>query len=1406
MAAGNAGTATASSSGYENGGAGGKFRRRPFSRNGKTTPYDRPLTALRSPSWVKKLVLDPATKLISYGAQRFFSSIFQKRILPPTPMLLASPPEVRQESKDVQQESCPNDYAGAAIASGHEICNIACSSEGSAFSELEQLLKQKTFSRAEIGHLTELLRSKTVDTPAGNDKSTVATPITSSRVPKRNVASPAELAKAYIGTRPSKASPSFLSSQSQVVRDTPLLKNAAYSQNLPITSVTTNTAGVVGVRANGFTTRRSRGRSAIYHMARTPYSRLRQTDDQMVHLLFCLLSWRLFNLSEFFLTFVLYQACSSTYSAYSGTSLSESVLKHDGYFGSKQLVKRSSDLEDDIGSIGPIRRTRQKPNLLSHATSRPSPGAGAAAAAADVPTGYVHIPPKPSETAAKILEHLENLTPKEKSSESRLAAGKDKTPKKLTPNMLRGQALKSLESLDSPKLLQSAQESHKLENWSTVVPTNAHDSSLQKQDKMEQHRQNESINGSTVVAKNNEKISLEDAQHVQQGVEAAESLNKESSTRPQKKHAFRMSALEDSFELDEDINSDESASQLVEGRDKMGVSDAEKKPLSTDEVLNKPAAVFETKATVGISKRRNDMEALDAAVINVNSTSFLPNSNPLTPEVVPPSFGADKSKEPSGGKVPALLFSDISKEPSGDKVPALQFSSSSPPSVLRPESSSSLSNPALGLAGASSKLFESDNSQKDGKSNGKIEPLSSGFSPSTLFAAPSSTSSFSNGQFAPSPAISSTSFLTSSNSPKDVPSGSSSEVAPSTSISAAVGSTTGNCITSGGGLFGFAAVSSVSTESLISSGPSEVPPIVSTLSTTLSTTSSADNADLKTKATSFGNFNSSSPFASSSFASASPGNSSFGFSSSGMSTVTTTSIQSQGSLFSTGAQSLVSVQTSLTGSDNTRVSQSVPAHFGSPTTLPEVGNSGMTSFSSVGSSSSNTGLVSAAASASNPVGSSAATFGNFSFGTSSSASSTMVTSVGPGSGTTQPVFAFGASPAVSAATSALATSSNATSAMFSFGVNSSSSSAKAIDTSTRPSRSTFNFGDSSSASSLNNVSTSNSAAPGIFSFGGGSSASSTNTISTSINATPAIFSFGGSSSASSTNTVSTSTSAIPGMFSFGGSSSASSTNTVSTSTIATPGMFSFGASSSVSSINTVSTSTNATPSIFSFGASSSVSSANAVNASSIVGSNPFAFSASSASPQTSSTAGIFSSNWQAPKSPGFGSPFSSATPTVFGFGASSSSFAAPTTTAAVFGSTPSTPSGPAFPFGSTSLTNSSPQPIFGNSNSPFTASPGNNNQMNMEDSMAEDTMNASSPAFAFSQPSVSPSPGGFGFGSTPNQFQFGSQMNQTVAQNPSPFAASGSFGGGGSFSLGSNDPDKSGRKIVKVSRNKNRKK
>ncbi|PHU00277.1 hypothetical protein BC332_30064 [Capsicum chinense] len=51
------------------------------------------------------------------------------------------------------------------------------------------------------------------------------------------------------------------------------------------------------------------------------------------------------------------------------------------------------------------------------------------------PARHVAIPPKSSETAARILEQLEKITPKGKSSESKLAAGKEN---KLTLNMLHG--------------------------------------------------------------------------------------------------------------------------------------------------------------------------------------------------------------------------------------------------------------------------------------------------------------------------------------------------------------------------------------------------------------------------------------------------------------------------------------------------------------------------------------------------------------------------------------------------------------------------------------------------------------------------------------------------------------------------------------------------------------------------------------------------------------------------------------------------------------------------------------------------------------------------------------------------------------------------------------------------------
>lgn len=89
-----------------------------------------------------------------------------------------------------------------------------------------------------------------------------------------------------MGSRPSKVSPSMLSTRSQVLReDTSLLTNVQYVQRSPIPSGTTKTTGFLGIRENGFTTPRSRGRSAIYSMARTPYFRVSQTDVQKVDLI-----------------------------------------------------------------------------------------------------------------------------------------------------------------------------------------------------------------------------------------------------------------------------------------------------------------------------------------------------------------------------------------------------------------------------------------------------------------------------------------------------------------------------------------------------------------------------------------------------------------------------------------------------------------------------------------------------------------------------------------------------------------------------------------------------------------------------------------------------------------------------------------------------------------------------------------------------------------------------------------------------------------------------------------------------------------------------------------------------------------------------------------------------------------
>lgn len=86
-----------------------------------------------------------------------------------------------------------------------------------------------------------------------------------------DIASPAELAKAYMGSRPSKVSPSMagISSQSEASN----MFGNRIPPKTPIMSLVPRSSSRVQVSENGFTTPRYRGRSALYNMARTPYSR-----------------------------------------------------------------------------------------------------------------------------------------------------------------------------------------------------------------------------------------------------------------------------------------------------------------------------------------------------------------------------------------------------------------------------------------------------------------------------------------------------------------------------------------------------------------------------------------------------------------------------------------------------------------------------------------------------------------------------------------------------------------------------------------------------------------------------------------------------------------------------------------------------------------------------------------------------------------------------------------------------------------------------------------------------------------------------------------------------------------------------------------------------------------------------
>ncbi|XP_022956526.1 nuclear pore complex protein NUP1-like isoform X1 [Cucurbita moschata] len=220
----------------------GKFADKRFFRKPPKKPYDRPPTTLRTSgnnSWILKLV-DPAQRLISSGSQMLFSSVF--RNFPHRLPSRTSSPESSQSRRDDKKADVTDPFeVQVAAANVGDNQNRA---DRFVMVELEKAMKQKTFTRSEIDHLTALMHSKNVDLPDVNEEKRVKfissipesnrnefkkipnsevrmcrqsfpTPILSSSVLDEDISSPAEIARAYMGSRQPKICPSMPSLRAQ---------------------------------------------------------------------------------------------------------------------------------------------------------------------------------------------------------------------------------------------------------------------------------------------------------------------------------------------------------------------------------------------------------------------------------------------------------------------------------------------------------------------------------------------------------------------------------------------------------------------------------------------------------------------------------------------------------------------------------------------------------------------------------------------------------------------------------------------------------------------------------------------------------------------------------------------------------------------------------------------------------------------------------------------------------------------------------------------------------------------------------------------------------------------------------------------------------------------------------------
>ncbi|URD87961.1 WD domain, G-beta repeat [Musa troglodytarum] len=449
---------------YEGGGGiGGKFPKRPF-RRAPATPYERPPAAVRPArghpaetrgnGWLSKLV-DPASRIIARSASRLFSSVFQKR-------LEATAKSVEEVSEEhftlLRSRTVEPSTPEVAVNSGNkEMANVPYQANNKQQCAIEPTCIQPASSYYKNDkEVVSEQEERGIIGLNGND----ATPV-NLIVPKEEAALPTEIAKAYMSSRPFKVSPANLTGQNKLFHeDKALPSGTPYGKKISDRPMALRSAvcisGPPETKPNIYINPKLNGRTAIYKMSRSPYFKPHLMGDKLL---------------------------MDGYGGPSSSSQSMSAnIVHSG--GRQMLKRRSSVLDDDIGSFGPTRRTRQKSNLMSplkssyssvghflpssstrvdrgsiiprhklyhlneqknnHAESQTSENGG---------MPIVPVPLQSSEMARKILQQLDKLAPSPKEKSSKLKIDTNDSPHMLTQNMLGGRALKSMEEIDTSKFL-----------------------------------------------------------------------------------------------------------------------------------------------------------------------------------------------------------------------------------------------------------------------------------------------------------------------------------------------------------------------------------------------------------------------------------------------------------------------------------------------------------------------------------------------------------------------------------------------------------------------------------------------------------------------------------------------------------------------------------------------------------------------------------------------------------------------------------------------------------------------------------------------------------------------------------------------------------------------------------------